>query len=159
MYRQQITITCKGHGNQLKCMWPLGLFVFTRGRRPAKTRLRPGIASGRGPLLHRRDPGSQDLARRPLPLFVTQTTTTERIRDIQSHGGASAQQTPPSNHPDLAYCSPTFHLEPCNTPISTTRSALTRPINIIPPACRGDATVRSWNGANLRPRHSSSCLP
>jgi hypothetical protein len=119
---------------------------------PAKIRLRPGIASGRGPLLHRRD-----LV--PLPLFATQTTTTERIRDIQSHGVASTQQTPPSNHPDLTSYSPTFYLDPCNIPTPTTRTALTRPINIIPPACRGDAAVRSWNGANLRPRHSSSCLP
>ena len=108
-------------------MWPLPC----SSSRPAKIRLRPGIAHGRGPLLHRRDSWTLHCS---LPLFATQTTTTERIRDIQSHGVASTQQTPPSNHLHLAYHSATFYLEPCNTPISCTRTALTRPINKHPTA-------------------------
>ena len=82
----------RAEGKWLKRMWPLRVHQGW----PAKTRLRPGIAHGRGPLLHRRDSWTLHCS---LPLFATQTTTTERIRDIQSHGVASTQQTPPSNQP------------------------------------------------------------
>jgi hypothetical protein len=136
-----------------KCMWPLRLHQGWR----AKTRLRPGIAHGRGPLLHRRD--SWTLHRcspcsrhRPPLLNASVTSNLMGSRPHNKHHLAT-------NHPDLAYSYTTFYRDPCNTPTSTTRTALTRPINTIPPACRGDAAVRSWNGANLRPRHSSSCLP
>ena len=53
----------RAEGKWLKRMWPLRVHQGW----PAKTRLRPGIAHGRGPLLHRR-------GLEPLPLFATQTT-------------------------------------------------------------------------------------
>ena len=109
-----------------KCMWPLPCSSSW----PAKIRLRPGIAHGRGPHLHRR--GLEPLPKAPCSQHRPHTT--QRMPDIQSHGLASTQQTPPSNHLHLAYHSATFYLEPCNTPISCTRTALTRPINKHPTA-------------------------
>jgi hypothetical protein len=85
-------LVSRAKNNSPKCMWP---FRVHQGW-PAKTGLRPGIAHGRGST----SSPSRLLDLAPLlPLFATQTTTTERIRDIQSHGVASTQQTPPGNQP------------------------------------------------------------